>query len=93
MGATKGSEVRAESELFTRGPWRRESPKSLAVQGSGGDGIERSGTGWDEPTQAYARGGRLGRGEAAGVDEVDANGVGTGEAVGTGAVEAGGWLW
>ena len=31
--------------------------------GERGDGIERAGSGLDEPTQAYARGGRLDRGK------------------------------
>ena len=31
--------------------------------GERGVGIERTGSGWDEPTQAYARGGRIGRGK------------------------------
>ena len=47
----------------------------------------------DDPTQANARGGRLDRGEAEGVNEVDAHGVRAGEAVGSCAVEVGSWLW
>ena len=46
----------------------------------------------DDPTQANARGGRLDRGEAEGVNEVDAHGVRAGEAVGSCAVEVGSWL-
>ena len=57
--------------------------------GGRGDWVETARGGWDEPTQANARGERLDCGETAGLDEVDADGVGAGEAVGSGAVEVG----
>ena len=57
--------------------------------GERGDGIETAGGRWDEPTQANGRGERLDCGETAGLDEVDADGVGADEAVGSSAVEVG----
>ena len=57
--------------------------------GERGDGVGVAGGGWDEPTQANARGERLDCSETAGLDEEDADGVRVGEAVGSGAVEVG----
>ena len=57
--------------------------------GQRGAGVETAGGRWDEPTQANARGERLDDGKTAGLDEVDADGVGAGEAVGSCAVKVG----
>ena len=55
--------------------------------GERGDGVETAEGRWGEPTQANTQGKRLDGGGAAGLDEVDADGVEASEAVGTRAVE------
>lgn len=82
MEATKGSGVRTEFELPTR-----SVTNALSMQARGGIGVEGGGRRGNEPTQTYARGGRLNRNKTAGLDEVDADGVRAGEAVGSGVVE------
>ena len=57
--------------------------------GERGEEVETAGGRWDERTQHNARGERLDGGETAGMDEVDADGVGAGEVIGSCAVEVG----
>ena len=66
-----------------------EFPEIVVGAGEWEDGVKAAGGRWDEPTQANARGERLDCSETAGLNEVDAAGVGAGEVFGSGAVEVG----